>query len=660
MSGFSGFLQRASSVVQETAAQAFTQQPPPDPQLAKSKNKLEKLRGIIEMIKTSYVKYAGAMVELTTIGQNVANAMTSFYVHDRKTPSRKQSVAAFAKTQALLKQTCNDLFTHSFEGTSIREFDNWSAAVVIAKEQIDDAEKIRYDMFKAHNRHQSMIARQKKLESGGGMNLFGNTNKERHQLARGIPGAKRELEALKKQFTEHKKRVGETVQRFATERFGRLDKCFANFVDSQRRYFQIANAHVQELEISPMASQTGTKIAVNTSTRNTSSRRSSADKRAPSRPQRRPPKSSPPAASPKDSPRSGQSTILLDQSSSGSPSQQNTPELAPRRRSYGHDIFGLANMNASPPPGEPSPPATQQRQPRSSSSSINSASQSSVPRQDSKIDFQDMLFTSSNDTYTDLLGGAPSSPPSTSKPHMTRAATTPPRERSGNRTHRTSPADLLSFATASTAPTQTQPNTSDSLLDFGFSPQPKAPAHRPPSPPIRGSQTGRKRDSVGAKWFTEDPVPKPQKAPGPAARPKFNEKTTRRIEEECKKEVARVTKQKTDAAAAEAALLEAREAVPAAVEEWEFKNGQRLNLKQLITSMHKVLWDGTKWKPVPLTAVLSEKGLRKSYQKAMREVHPDRIANRYKNKPNYNTICATAERIFTAINEANKADEAQR
>ena len=79
---------------------------------------------------------------------------------------------------------------------------------------------------------------------------------------------------------------------------------------------------------------------------------------------------------------------------------------------------------------------------------------------------------------------------------------------------------------------------------------------------------------------------------------------------------------------------------------WGLKNNEKANIRNLLSSMHTVLWPDSGWKPVGLGDVIESKKVKLFYRKAMLVVHPDRCS------------AATAEirfiakRIFEAVNEA--------
>ena len=55
-----------------------------------------------------------------------------------------------------------------------------------------------------------------------------------------------------------------------------------------------------------------------------------------------------------------------------------------------------------------------------------------------------------------------------------------------------------------------------------------------------------------------------------------------------------------------------------------WKDGKERNLRALICSLHKILWDGARWTPCGMHQLVSETDVKKMYKKALLAVHPDR------------------------------------
>ena len=95
---------------------------------------------------------------------------------------------------------------------------------------------------------------------------------------------------------------------------------------------------------------------------------------------------------------------------------------------------------------------------------------------------------------------------------------------------------------------------------------------------------------------------------------------------------------------------DAIEAHGARIDDWEYDMAkhQRRNLRTLISTLPNVLWEGSGWKPVSLSQLLSKDQLNRQYKKACRLVHPDKSTQRG-DSTERKTIC---ERIFEGLNAA--------
>ena len=80
--------------------------------------------------------------------------------------------------------------------------------------------------------------------------------------------------------------------------------------------------------------------------------------------------------------------------------------------------------------------------------------------------------------------------------------------------------------------------------------------------------------------------------------------------------------------------------------EWAFDSSKKKrNVRTLISTMQKVLWEDNKWKECGLGDVIDAKQVKLKYRRAMLVVHPDRLAAENAE------IRFIAKRIFEAINE---------
>jgi len=81
--------------------------------------------------------------------------------------------------------------------------------------------------------------------------------------------------------------------------------------------------------------------------------------------------------------------------------------------------------------------------------------------------------------------------------------------------------------------------------------------------------------------------------------------------------------------------------------EWAFdQSKKKRNVRTLLSTMHKVLWSDSTWKPVGLGDIIEPKKVKLQFRKAMLVVHPDRCANLSAENR------FIGKRVFEGINDA--------
>lgn len=93
-------------------------------------------------------------------------------------------------------------------------------------------------------------------------------------------------------------------------------------------------------------------------------------------------------------------------------------------------------------------------------------------------------------------------------------------------------------------------------------------------------------------------------------------------------------------------LDEAKTLLDRSLTAWAFDNGKKRNVRTLLSTMHNVVWEGCKWKPIGLADLLSPKQVKLAYRKAMLIVHTDKCSG-MDTRTKF-----IAMRLFEAINEA--------
>ncbi|CAM9674753.1 unnamed protein product, partial [Hapterophycus canaliculatus] len=94
------------------------------------------------------------------------------------------------------------------------------------------------------------------------------------------------------------------------------------------------------------------------------------------------------------------------------------------------------------------------------------------------------------------------------------------------------------------------------------------------------------------------------------------------------------------------ALDAAKVKLGAALTNWAEEHGKKKSIRKLLCTMHTVLWEGNRWKPVSVADLIQPAKVKLNYRKAMLLVHPDKCGSL---GPEERLI---AKRVFEAVNEA--------
>ena len=74
--------------------------------------------------------------------------------------------------------------------------------------------------------------------------------------------------------------------------------------------------------------------------------------------------------------------------------------------------------------------------------------------------------------------------------------------------------------------------------------------------------------------------------------------------------------------------------------------GKKKQLRALLSTLHTILWDGAKWKPITIADVMTAPKCKKFYHKATLVVHPDKTHHLNAEQR------FLAKRIFDALSQA--------
>ncbi|XP_047308765.1 auxilin-related protein 1-like [Impatiens glandulifera] len=84
----------------------------------------------------------------------------------------------------------------------------------------------------------------------------------------------------------------------------------------------------------------------------------------------------------------------------------------------------------------------------------------------------------------------------------------------------------------------------------------------------------------------------------------------------------------------------------AGIKEWLV--GKETSIRQLLSTLHHILWENSGWKEIPITALIENSHVKKAYQKAILCLHPDKVQQRGSTF----TQKYIAEQIFAILQEA--------
>jgi len=118
------------------------------------------------------------------------------------------------------------------------------------------------------------------------------------------------------------------------------------------------------------------------------------------------------------------------------------------------------------------------------------------------------------------------------------------------------------------------------------------------------------------------------------------------MRESQQKAVQEVRERELQKKQSEAEEDEVRRKLEPKIKAWSEEHGKKKQLRALLSSLHTVLWEGAKWKPVSLGDILDASKCKKFYHKATLVVHPDKTGKLDAEKR------FLAKRIFDALTQA--------
>jgi hypothetical protein len=220
-----------------------------------------------------------------------------------------------------------------------------------------------------------------------------------------------------------------------------------------------------------------------------------------------------------------------------------------------------------------------------------------------------------SDLLGDLLGGfsAPASAPATPATPKTSVLS-----------------DWDAFLSPSSAPKAAPSAAPKSAPSAGLLFDPLAPAPQPaqPSPAAqaRPQQQQQLRSSPQAKAANSSAATGQTFASAEQARQAglARQERERQEREDAIRREKELAESKANSESSEREKLEP--IVSARVQNWAAKGGREGNIRALLCSLQEVLWEGSDWKPVNLSELLSDAQVKRVIRKAQLHVHPDKVA----------------------------------
>eukprot|EP01023_Acetabularia_acetabulum_P027941 TRINITY_DN26430_c0_g1_i4.p2 TRINITY_DN26430_c0_g1~~TRINITY_DN26430_c0_g1_i4.p2 ORF type:complete len:215 (-),score=45.57 TRINITY_DN26430_c0_g1_i4:584-1228(-) len=94
--------------------------------------------------------------------------------------------------------------------------------------------------------------------------------------------------------------------------------------------------------------------------------------------------------------------------------------------------------------------------------------------------------------------------------------------------------------------------------------------------------------------------------------------------------------------------LRVKDEIREEIKQWK---NESTGIQGYLCNLHKVLWEGADWKPVPLSELLEPSKVKKFYLKAQLVVHPDKVNQKFDGNPPPE-IAARADMIADILKES--------
>jgi len=220
-----------------------------DPDLAKSYRKLERLSGIVDILQKHCANFMKLGVQLTEAGLTLANDVSEFY-SSNSLDSRQKSVRGFVECQAVNHNKSNEELRANLSGHgALAEFSTWREELAIAKSKVDECQRVVDEETSAVRRLVSLREQlRKKRDKTGVLFAFGVTGNELHEIEQKIPQLEAQHRQLAQKASSLKIEVDQLTQRLVANRFNTFDAIFASFMETQMDFYARCNGEARKLE----------------------------------------------------------------------------------------------------------------------------------------------------------------------------------------------------------------------------------------------------------------------------------------------------------------------------------------------------------------------------------------------------------------------------
>jgi len=619
--------------------------PPPDQLLVAAERKLDRLRSIVDVMRSNFTRYTELAIQLGDAGIIISNDVSVFY-GNAKAKSRQTSIETFRSSQKSVAVSAVEDFRSQLRAGDngiVDEFTKWTNEIDRAKLMVADCKRLQQNLFDSRVRvAQSREMLAKKRSKVGG--VFGSSAGDIFELERKIPQFESQTNQLESQYNELLKKVDETSTAIVTKRFTTFDRIYVLLMEAQVTFFSKGAEAVGVFQ----------RPITNYRAKFPKSQNTPA---APSKPA---PRRHTIGAVKKDSQKGRGTTpepaVVAQPGASSTPPADSTK---PEPVADPIDFLGLLETPANTEGrrttvlGLPPDKALKEDEKKSKDSPSGPSEGSDITRNRAGSNTMDDFFQSMFDGGNQEKGPTIESVPETVPENKAASNTTEdnldifgfrgletPSKSPGFDTPdvKTSSAnDMLNGVFADPKPSSRSSSHMFDPMNVDFvasNPNKDGNLEVPAKPTLQSDESGHR---IATDIFNDW---------GSTRNDRFSAKEQAEIQQKVEEKL----QEHRDRIEKEEKLIEAkidtRDKFEERIKAWSHQNNMRRDLRTLLSTLHNVLWENSKWKTVGLSDVLTPRQIKKQYRKAIMVIHPDRQSDKTLE------IQVVAEQCFEIINDA--------